>query len=54
MNINRIVRAIRSVCTSDDFETYFRQLQDGSRPSGPTRDESRREYRAMIKSRFRV
>ena len=51
MNINNFVRALHSVGKSDDFDSYFLNLQEKKSYCGPTKEEARKDYAAMIASR---
>ena len=48
MNIRKFVRMLQSVGNGDDFDTYFVNLQDKKSCCGPTKEEARRDYAAMI------
>ncbi len=48
MNIRKFVRMLQSVGNGDDFDTYFVNLQDKKSCCGPTKEEARRDYTAMI------
>ena len=48
MNIRKFVRMLESIGNGDDFDTYFVNLQDKKSCCGPSKEEARRDYTAMI------
>lgn len=51
MNISRIVHALLEIGNSDDFDSHFLRILDVNASCGPTRDQARRDYNAMMKSK---
>lgn len=52
MKFSKISQAINALVNADGFDAYFNKLQDRDCACGPTKDEARRDYTAMIRSRF--
>ena len=52
MKISRIINVINKMGNSDDFASYFRRVQESSCAYGPTRDEARKDYEALMTSRM--
>ena len=49
MILGRILHAISTIGSSSDFEAYFMKLQYGGFPSASTKDEARRDYKALMR-----
>ena len=54
MNISKFVQALHTVGNSDDFDTYFLKLQDKKCACGPSKEEARKDYTAMISSKYLI
>ena len=51
MNISKFVQALHTIGNSDDFNTYFLNLQDRKYACGPSKEEARKDYAAMMTSK---